>query len=66
MRTCGSVLVAVNSTFAQAPQAFMCETMRRRSSADALSRKPTVSRTPAEPQYFWVITARLSGDGWNP
>src|SRR5436189_1440867 len=65
MRTCGSVFVAVNSTFAHAPQAFMCSMMRRRSSADALSRKPTVSRTPADPQYFWVITARLSRDGVN-
>src|SRR6185369_10308048 len=43
----------------------MCERIRRRSCAEGRSRKPTVSRTPAGPQKFWVRTARLVGDGVN-
>ena len=43
--------------------AFMCSRIRLRRSAAGLSRNPTVSFTPAAPQYEVVITAMRCG-GW--
>src|SRR6266851_4741136 len=43
----------------------MCSRIRARRSAGALSKKPTVNRTPPECQYLVVKTAMCSGVGAN-
>ena len=52
--------------FASLFHAFMCSRIRFRRSAGASSRKPTVSFTPADPQYDVVITAIRCGVARNP
>src|SRR4051812_10972990 len=71
MRTWPSVFVCANLTFAVFDQAFICSTIRLRSSAGAVSRKLTLSFTPsALCQYLLVSTEiavrRSDARGSNP
>ena len=59
-------LASLNVAFAQAFQAFMCESIFALSSADEVSRKATPRVTPFDPQYFVVSTAIANLSGSNP